>query len=341
MDAWKKYLKRDQTTWLLEKDNPAVRYLALKDLFDQPDSAPEVALAKADILRAGVVPRILAKQEPWGGWGSAERFYTDKYRGTVWQVLILAEHHADGNDKRIQAACEFILSRSQDRATHGFSTGEVLTKARAGVSPGPDTWVVPCLTGNLTWALVRFGKLDDPRVRKAIEHIITFQRFDDGSGVLPKHWPYDRFDNCFGQHTCHMGVAKTLKALAEIPPSKRSSAVKKTIAQGVEYFLIHRIHKQSHHPSQMAKPGWAKFGFPLMYQIDAMELLLVLTSLGCVDARMQDAVDLVLSKQGFDGTWALENSFNGRLQVNIESRGKRSKWITLNAMRILKRFYKS
>jgi len=48
---------------------------------------------------------------------------------------------------------------------------------------------------------------------------------------------------------------------------------------------------------------------------------------------MQDAVDLVVSKQNEHGRWVLESTFNGRFQVNIEQKGKPSKWITLNALR--------
>jgi len=65
----------------------------------------------------------------------------------------------------------------------------------------------------------------------------------------------------------------------------------------------------------------------------------ILTRLGYHDSRMQEAVDLVVSKQDENGKWRLERSFNGRVQVNIEQKGKPSKWVTLNALRILKRFY--
>jgi hypothetical protein len=54
---------------------------------------------------------------------------------------------------------------------------------------------------------------------------------------------------------------------------------------------------------------------------------------------MQEAIDLVISKQDNEGRWMLENTFNGRYQVNIEQKEKPSKWITLHALRVLKRFY--
>lgn len=36
--------------------------------------------------------------------------------------------------------------------------------------------------------------------------------------------------------------------------------------------------------------------------------------------------------------WLLENTFSGRFQTKIEEKGKPSKWITLNALRVLKKF---
>jgi hypothetical protein len=61
---------------------------------------------------------------------------------------------------------------------------------------------------------------------------------------------------------------------------------------------------------------------------------------GYQDARMQDAIDLLLTKPNQNGRWLLEESWNGRFQTDIEIKGKESKWITLNALRSLKGFYK-
>jgi hypothetical protein len=133
-----------------------------------------------------------------------------------------------------------------------------------------------------------------------------------------------------------MGVVKSLKALAEIPPEKRPKDVINTIEKGVEYILKHHIHKRSHDLSRVSKPSWLRFGFPLMYQTDVLEILGILTKLGRKDKRMHEATDLVISKQDDQGRWKLERTFNGRFQANIEQKGKPSKWITLNALRALK-----
>ncbi len=136
-----------------------------------------------------------------------------------------------------------------------------------------------------------------------------------------------------------MGVVKMLKALAEIPADKRSGDVKKAIEAGAEYMLIHHVYKRSHNLKRVSKPGWKKFGFPLMYQTDVLEILGILTRLGYRDERMQEAIDLLVSKQDKQGRWKLENTFNGKFIVDIEENGKPSKWVTLNALRVLKPYY--
>lgn len=334
MSDWKSVLKSDPTDWLLQEDNPSVRYFTLTDIMKKPGNDPETAKAKQDIMLKGIVPQILAKQEKGGYWEKPGSFYTAKYKGTIWQILILAELGADGNDERIRKACEFILENSQDRESGGFS---MHVSGRLG--GGRHSEVIPCLTGNMVWSLTRFGYLKDPPVRQAIKWITDYQRFDDAIDEAPQGWPYDRFEMCWGKHTCHMGAVKALKALAEIPPAERSKDVKNTIGQGAEYLLKHHIHKRSHNLSRVSKPGWLRFGFPLMYQTDILEILEILTKLGFRDDRMQEAIDVVISKQDAQGRWKLENTFNLRFQVDIEEKGEPSKWITLNALRVLQRFY--
>jgi hypothetical protein len=331
---WKSVLNADPVDWLLEKDNPSVRYFTLSQILDKPQNSPEVQEAKKEIMTVGVVPQILAKQADGGYWEAPEKFYTAKYKGTVWQLIILAEFGADGQDARIKKACEFILNNSQDHKSGGFSAW-----LSVKVGGGRYSGVLPCLTGNMVWSLIRLGFLGDPRVQRGVEWIVKYQRFDDGEAYPPKVWPYEKATSCFGKHSCHMGVVKALKALAEIPAEQRSAGVVDAIERGVEYLLKHHIYKRSHNLSKVSKPGWLRLGFPLMYQTDVLEILGILTSLGCKDERMQEAVDLVLSKQDDKGMWKLENTFNGRFQTSIEQKGDSSKWVTLNALKALKNFY--
>lgn len=324
-------MKEDPTNWLLKEDNPSVRYFALTDILDIPADSPQAMDAKRDIMETGVVAKILARQENGGYWGIPEDFYIrSKYKGTVWQLIILAELGADGRDERIHKACEFILKNSQDRSSGGFSIRGTPENG------GNHSQVIPCLTGNMVWSLIRFGYLKDSRLQRGINWITTYQRFDDRVDKPPTGWPYDSAYGCWGKHTCSMGAIKALKALSWIPEEARSPEVKETLLKGAEYFLQHHVHKRSHAPDKICKPGWLKFGFPLMYQTDALEILGILTKVGYHDKRMQEAIDLLISKQDNMGRWVMESTFNRHFQVNIESKDKPSKWITLNALRVLR-----
>lgn len=316
--------------WLLEEDNPSVRYLTLTSLLNRPLDDPEVESAKEAIMKEGVVPQILAEQNEDGSWGIPKKFYRDKYTGTVWNLLILAELAADPDNQRVKKACEFILKRSQEPVGGGFSIDES-AKTGAGLASG----VIPCLTGNMVYSLIKLGYLNDKRVRQAINWIVKYQRSDDGAVQAPEGDFYARYEMCWGRHSCHMGVAKALKALAAVPSDLRTSEQSRKIEELCEYFLNHHIYKKSHNLNETARPGWLRFGFPLMYQTDVVELLDIFAGLQIRDPRLADAIEIVKGKRTKDGKWKMNNSFNGKTLVDIEKKGQPSKWITLKATRIL------
>jgi hypothetical protein len=319
--------------WLLEEENPSVRYFTLVHILEKPKDSPEAIDAKKSIMENGPVPCILEKQNEGGYWGKPEDFYLrSKFKGTVWTLILLAELGADGTDPRIKKACDFILNSSR-HSSGGFA----FKSAKDG--GGNADHIIPCLTGNMTWSLIRLGHLDDPRVQESIDFITRYRRFDDGEGILPRGWPYEDHENCWGRHTCHMGVVKSLKALAAIPDDRRCGAVKETLEEGAEYLFKHHIYKRSHDLSKVSKPKWLEFGIPLMYETNVLEILDILTNLGYHDERMQEAMDLVVSKQDEHGRWMQESARNGRYIIGIERIGKPGKWVTLRALKVLKSYY--
>ena len=83
--------------WLLEEDkeNPSIRYFALRQLLDLPESDEQVQAARSAIMDSGPVPLILEAQAPFGGWVMEGGGYSPKYRATSWSLLIMAELGAD------------------------------------------------------------------------------------------------------------------------------------------------------------------------------------------------------------------------------------------------------
>ena len=88
------------------------------------------------------------------------------------------------------------------------------------------------------------------------------------------------------------------------------------------------------------KAGWTRFGFPLFYQSDLLEVMDTLTKLQIKDVRMKEAIDIILDTQQKDGKWLLKDTFNGKMWVDIEKKNKPSKWITLRALYVLEMWNK-
>lgn len=100
---------------------------------------------------------------------------------------------------------------------------------------------------------------------------------------------------------------------------------------------MHCLYKADHHRLKTINRQWLKLGFPCFYGYNILRGLSVLVKLGYIDdGRLSCAVSVLMQKQGKDGAWLLETTPAGRMQTNIETIGKPSKWITLNALNVLK-----
>ncbi len=333
MDTWRSYASEQTLKWLLEENNPSVRYFTLTDLLDKPIEDDEALKAKTTIQKTGLVPQMLELMTQPSYRDTYRRFYTYKYEGLVWSLITLAELGAELNDQ-IRTLCEYLLQNSQEPEDGGFSMN---TAQKIG--GGRKSEVIPCLTGNLVWAMIRFGYLEDERLQKALDHLVRFLVLNDGEVIEPQVAPYDRFDMCWGSHTCFMAVVKTLKALCAVPRALRTKDQQSTIERAAEFMLLHHIYKSSHDAKKKAKPGWLHFGFPLMYQTDVLEILDILVGDGFHDSRLKDAYAVVLGKQTQNGRWLLENTYaSDRLLIPMGTKGEESKWITLRSLRVIKRY---
>jgi hypothetical protein len=106
-------MKDDPTGWLLEEDNPSVRYLALRHLLGRPEDAPEVQAARAAIPRSPVVERFFARQAPGGFWGDPASPYQPKYKASYWTLMVLGHLGLSREDERVQQAVEYIFRFQQ------------------------------------------------------------------------------------------------------------------------------------------------------------------------------------------------------------------------------------
>jgi hypothetical protein len=335
--AWFKGLNDDPLPWLLELDteNPGVRYFTLRDLLDRPEDDPEVREARAAIMTTGPVPAILDAQHPDGYWVKPGSGYAPKYRGTVWQIILLAElglvlsevEGADPSGERVRRGCEYLLN-------HSIAANGAFSAYKKPVPSGS----IHCLNGNLLSALLHLGYADAPRVQAVLD---WQARAITGEGIqyLKSGTSGPSFACSANQgQPCGWGANKAMKALIAVPPDLRTPTVQRAIKVGAE-FLLSRDPAVADYPyTERVSSTWFKFGFPLSYWSDVLETAAVLVELGYGDdPRLDNALQLILSKQDAQGRWKLENTLNGKVWADIEEKGKPSKWVTLRALRILKR----
>ena len=84
------------------------------------------------------------------------------------------------------------------------------------------------------------------------------------------------------------------------------------------------------------KVGWLKFGFPLHYNSDVLEAMVALAMAGTpYSPPLEKPLKAIREKQTGDGKWILESSLNGKMLVDVEAKGKPSKWLTWMALYVL------
>ena len=82
MVSWQEVLSKSPIEWLLEKENPSVRYFTLRDLLNREETDSEVKEGKAAIATSKVIEKIFLKQKVEGYWEDPESPYLPKYKST-------------------------------------------------------------------------------------------------------------------------------------------------------------------------------------------------------------------------------------------------------------------
>ncbi|MCI4332391.1 MAG: hypothetical protein L3K01_01470 [Thermoplasmata archaeon] len=310
--------------WLLEEGQPVVRAATLVDLLGREESDPDLRATRARVTRVGWARDQLRTQGPKGFWelrepkslkGWIDFLYYPKYLSTNWRALVLADFGLDASDPRIKRIAELLFE----------------FKLRLS-SPFNFFHEEACVVGNTARMMTQFGYADDFRIRKLYDWLLEDQRKDGG-------W------NCSHGTPGTLDVWEPLAAFASLPMSKRTSEMEAAISKGAEFYLRRRLFNEG-----PPYPPWLRLHYPNHYYYDILVGLDVLTQLGFAgDRRLQPALKLLTEKRRPDGTWQIDRLHpdvsgpqaaqyrKGVTPLRIEEPGKPSKWITLKALRAMKR----
>lgn len=333
--TWQDQLNGAPLPWLLAPDDPGVRYLALRDLLGRPADDAELLAARRLAHSAGPIAAVLDAMAPEGYWVEPGPGYNPKYRATVWSVILLAQLGARvEEDERIGRACAYLLA-------HALAPGGQWTGS------GAPSGTADCLQGNLCWALPALG-CDDPRLEGAFEWMACTVT---GEGLAPnteRSAPLRYYAGKCGPNfacgannglSCAWGAAKVMLAFAGWPAERRTPLIQRAIEQGVAFLLDVDPATAAYPTGYADKPSgnWWKFGFPVFYVTDILQIAEALAALGYAgDPRLASALALVHSKQDAQGRWPLEYDYPDKTWVNFGAKKQPNKWVTLRALRVLK-----
>jgi hypothetical protein len=332
---WQDSLQADPLPWLLEREAPGVRYLALRDLCDAPADSAELRAARRAAHRRGPIAAVLAAMAPDGYWVTPGPGYNPKYTSTVWAITLLAQLGGScDDDKRIATACAYVLD-------HTLAPGGQFT------TNGAPSGTADCLQGNLCWALLELG-CADRRLEAAFEWLA---RTVTGEGLAPAGTRTNGARYFAGKCgptfacgsnnrlPCAWGGVKVVLALGRLPRTGRTPLVTRALRQGAEWLLAGDPAAAGYPNGWSAKPSgnWWKFGFPVFYVTDLVQNVEALGRAGYgVDPRLIPALALIRSKQDAAGRWPLEYDYAGKTWFDAGPKKQSNKWVTLRAARAIK-----
>jgi hypothetical protein len=315
-------LKQDLIEWLLAGE-PWVVYHTLTDLLDKNAGEKSVTSARKAIAEHPLVRKIFNDLNRDGYWGKPKDIHTwwPRKSTTFWILPVLADFGLDIEDDRIARACEYVFSTQLESGGFGWD---------------PPTKPGDCHSAIIIESLARLGLLGDPRLQRAYKWLARRQRLDGGfwckdTGQIGG--PREK------EPGCAMATMFVLGALAQNPKLRDGDTAIKGVDFLYECWRNRGKMKYAGHDSQIGT-DWEKLKYPFTdYKI--LKFLDVLSQFGFARKRLRESeiVDLLLSKRDVEGRVMPESVIQVWSDFDFGQKEKPSKWITLLALRILKRIY--
>jgi hypothetical protein len=240
-------------TWLLNNGSVPIQYLTHRFLLNKKENTPETKRLWQNVKQDPQVIELFAKQNRNGSWCAGGSWslppsyipkggctpVSPKYVTTAWMLPILGDMGFDFTDTRIKKACEYILSF---QCNNGFIPESEKDKYNIDVT---ELQNMPCRFSIIMIGLSKVGMGNDPRVKKAYDLLVRWQR-DDGGWILQMHreernWtrscPYSTFHATYALYAskiekCSKNVENGLTFLLNHLMQKSESEIKKFFYHG-------------------------------------------------------------------------------------------------------------
>ncbi len=292
--------------WLLDAD-PSIRWQVLRDLTDTP--AATVAAERSRVASEGWGPLLLGQQHPDGHWGDGGA--TPLWWSNLYTLLFLRDLGLDPTGAQARKA----IDRVRANVTWGHEFGD---------SPFFEGEVEPCINGRVVALGAYFGERSD----RLVDRLLSEQLEDGGWNCEAER---GSVRSSFHTTICVLeGLLAFEQAFGAAPPVTDA----RTRAQ--EYLLVRRLLRRLS-TGDIIEPAWTQFAFPPLWHYDVLRALDYLRAAGVQrDARVEEAVTIVLARRQQDGRWLLDLRHRNTLHEELAGPvGAPNRWITWRALRVL------
>jgi len=156
----------DVIDWLLTSEEPWTRYRTLVDLAGHPEDDPDVRAVRAAMVVHPQVQALIQQAASWPG-GPLKRHNDAKH--AIYAISTLADFGLRTGDPGVARVAEAILAHQS--AEGPFQS--LINIPRSFGGSGEDAWTwMACDAPTLLAALLRMGLDAEPRVQRALNHLI-------------------------------------------------------------------------------------------------------------------------------------------------------------------------
>jgi hypothetical protein len=313
--------------WLLQ--GPAwIRYRTRIDLLGEKDSSPAAVSDRKEMLRDGQIAGVIASLEGWPGAPVKNHKQADL---PYHKLAFLAEIGMRRGDPKLDGIVRKILKQM---TADGIPRMPILIpKAFGGSGRAEQAWVL-CDAPVLLHSLTKMGYGAEAPVRQGMRALADRARENGwpcaAAPELGRFRGPGRKDD-----PCPLANLLMLKVLAEDASFAKSAAVR----NGLEAALSLWAARKSRKPylfgmgTDFAKLKAPFIWYDLLHELDVLSRFPAART----DARFRQMIRLLESKADHEGRFLPESVWMAWKGWEFNNKKEPSRWITLLALRILKR----
>jgi len=303
--------QEDTLKWLLEGD-VSIQYQVKRDLLDADQSK-----LRERIASEGWGAKFLSLRRSDGHWGQG--YYRPKWNSTHYTLLDLKNLAISPHTKSIQQSIEIVLKNAKG--------------ADGGINPAVTIKQSDVCVNGMFLNVASYFRANQQELSSLVDFILAQQMADGGFNC--------EFNRSGAVHSSLHSTLSVVEGISEYVRNGytyRSQDLLAAERQSREFILQHRLFR-SDKSGRIIDKKMLMLSYPSRWRYDILRALDYFRAAGVgYDARMADAIGVLLKKRKANNTWPLQARHPGQTHFEMEKVGQPSRWNTLRALRVFKHF---